>query len=71
MPEGYPKLTIQGSKNIFTFRFPKFTTKAVYDPTVEIKPTTTVAPSSAPSACTTRPLIISLSSLTIMLIYVL
>jgi len=32
MPEGFPKLSIQGNKQIFTFKFPKFATSMVYDP---------------------------------------
>lgn len=32
MPEGYPKFAMQGSKQVFTFRFPKFSANATYDP---------------------------------------
>ncbi|CAE8644381.1 unnamed protein product [Polarella glacialis] len=32
MPEGYPKIVMQGSSTIFTFRFPKFSTSSLYDP---------------------------------------
>jgi len=32
MPSSYPALRMQGSSQIFTFRFPKFTTSAEYDP---------------------------------------
>jgi hypothetical protein len=35
MPEGYPKLRTVGSKQIFTFRFPKFSSLAKYDPVVQ------------------------------------
>lgn len=36
MPAGYPMLTTQGSKNIFTFRFKKFSESALYDPIVDL-----------------------------------
>jgi len=36
MMDGYPSMTKQDSKNIFTFRFPKFTNSVVYDPTVDL-----------------------------------
>ena len=32
MPNGFPKLSIQGNKQIFTFKFPKFATSMIYDP---------------------------------------
>ncbi|CAE8704958.1 unnamed protein product [Polarella glacialis] len=32
MPEGYPKIVMQGSSTMFTFRFPKFSTSSLYDP---------------------------------------
>ena len=32
MPSGYPKVEVKGSKTLFVFRFPKFTTEAIYDP---------------------------------------
>lgn len=35
MPQGYPKRTTVGQKNIYTFRFPVFDTQAVYDPVVQ------------------------------------
>lgn len=34
MPEGYPKFELKGSKQSYTFRFPKFTDTAFYDPIV-------------------------------------
>ena len=34
MPAGYPKMETQGSSAIFIFRFPKFATKASYDPII-------------------------------------
>ncbi len=36
MPSGYPKFELVGNKKSFTFRFPKFDTKAFYDPTVSL-----------------------------------
>lgn len=36
MPNGYPKITTKGSKQLFVFRFPKFTNKAVYDPLLQM-----------------------------------
>lgn len=36
MADGYPDTTLQGSKTIFTFRFPKFTNYAFYDPSVDL-----------------------------------
>jgi len=32
MPDGFPSLSMQGNSQIFTFRFPKFTASASYDP---------------------------------------
>lgn len=32
MMDGYPMFTQQGNKNLFTFRFPKFTESVLYDP---------------------------------------
>jgi len=32
MTDGYPKIEVKGSKTLFTFRFPKFTTSVYYDP---------------------------------------
>lgn len=32
MPEGYPKTTTKKGKQIFTFKFPKFSDRATYDP---------------------------------------
>jgi len=32
MPAGYPKVRLVGTSQVFTFRFPKFTTSALYDP---------------------------------------
>lgn len=32
MPSGYPKVAGQGTSQVFTFRFPKFTSSALYDP---------------------------------------
>ena len=34
MPGNYPAFETQGSKQLFVFRFPKFNSKVVYDPTV-------------------------------------
>lgn len=34
MPAGFPTITLQGSKTVHTFRFPKFTTAAKYDPLI-------------------------------------
>jgi len=34
MPEGFPKILTQGSKQLFAFRFPRFTAGAMYDPLV-------------------------------------
>ena len=35
MPEGYPRVEMQGSKQLFTFRFPRFTGTAIYDPIID------------------------------------
>jgi len=32
MPEGYPKVEMKGGKQVFKFRFPKFSASATYDP---------------------------------------
>lgn len=34
MAEGFPKLEIKGSKKLIVFRFPKFSQKVFYDPTI-------------------------------------
>lgn len=34
MPDGYPKVVMQGSSTVFTFRFPKFKSVATYDPLI-------------------------------------
>jgi len=34
MPAGYPRFEMQGSKQLFTFRFPRFTGSALYDPVI-------------------------------------
>lgn len=34
MPAGYPMVSTQGSSTMFTFRFPKFSESALYDPVV-------------------------------------
>ena len=39
MPEGYPKFELKGSKQSYTFRFPKFTDTAFYDPIVGFRST--------------------------------
>ena len=36
MPAGFPKLEQAGSKDLLKCRFPKFTDKARYDPTIEL-----------------------------------
>ncbi|KAK3599365.1 hypothetical protein CHS0354_009865 [Potamilus streckersoni] len=36
MSNGYPKMTTTGGKQIFTFRFEKFNSSALYDPTVTV-----------------------------------
>lgn len=56
MPEGYPKLTIKGAKQIFTFRFPKFSKNATYDPVLgtsgseSLSSDTTSAPTDSSTA---------------------
>lgn len=35
LPEGYPKVETQGGKQVFKFRFPKFTSSLSYDPVIE------------------------------------
>lgn len=35
MPAGYPKVETQGSKQLFIFRFPKFSTSLAYDPIID------------------------------------
>ena len=37
MEDGYPMMQVRGSKNSFTFRFPRFTNKVYYDPTLTIE----------------------------------
>lgn len=36
MAAGYPMIITQGSKEVFRCRFPKFTNKVVYDPTIDL-----------------------------------
>lgn len=35
MPSGFPSLSSKGGKQLFTFRFPKFSKESSYDPTME------------------------------------
>lgn len=35
MPTGYPMVTLKGSSTVMTFRFPKFSTTALYDPLIQ------------------------------------
>ena len=35
MPEGYPKVEVQGGKQLFIFRFPRFESSAMYDPLIK------------------------------------
>lgn len=35
MTDGYPKVSTQGNTNSFTYRFPLFTKKALYDPVIQ------------------------------------
>jgi len=59
MPEGYPMISNQGSRTTFTFRFPKFSNSALYDPLITgVSPpatteTVTTTASSTLSATTT------------------
>jgi len=53
MPAGYPSVTMQGSKQLFAFRLPKFSGTALYDPVVNglgspAPPTTPPPPSPPP-----------------------
>ena len=36
MPESYPKVITIGTKQLFVFRFPKFTNSAIYDPVLQM-----------------------------------
>lgn len=36
MASGYPKVVTKGVKDLYIFRFPKFTTKATYDPLLQL-----------------------------------
>lgn len=49
MPDGYPKIVTRGGKQMFVFRFPKFTSSAVYDPLVSSPEEETVDPTLAPT----------------------
>lgn len=40
MVNNYPKLITRGSKQLYVFRFPKFNTKAVYDPLLQLTEST-------------------------------
>merc|ERR1719473_476201 len=35
MPSGYPRVEVQGSKQLFIFRFPRFAGSMVYDPIID------------------------------------
>eukprot|EP00794_Sanderia_malayensis_P019848 gene19848-21790_t len=39
MESGFPKMETKGSKTTFTFRFPKFSSSAFYDPTLDLSST--------------------------------
>lgn len=49
MPDGYPMKSTIGTKEIFTFRFPKFNNSVFYDPVVAFKTSeeSTTSPSAA------------------------
>ena len=57
MPAGYPKIEMQGTKQLFKFRMPRFTASALYDPVISgmgvapppVPPTTTLPPPWPPS----------------------
>lgn len=49
MPEGYPKLEVKGSKQIFTFRFPRFKTNAIYDPVIGNEDSESTDPTTGPT----------------------
>lgn len=36
MPESYPQIETQGSKQLYVFRFPKFTNTVIYDPLLQL-----------------------------------
>lgn len=43
MPSGFPKVISKGSKQIFVFRFPKFSNALSYDPLLQLNPNTSNA----------------------------
>eukprot|EP00929_Paragymnodinium_shiwhaense_P042545 TRINITY_DN21_c2_g1_i1.p1 TRINITY_DN21_c2_g1~~TRINITY_DN21_c2_g1_i1.p1 ORF type:complete len:638 (-),score=117.56 TRINITY_DN21_c2_g1_i1:229-2061(-) len=60
MPAGFPKMEFKGSSAIFTFRFPKFSSWALYDPVLsglappEVQtPAPTTSPTAVPTASPT------------------
>jgi len=58
MPSGYPSVTNQGSRTTFTFRFPRFSSSALYDPLitgVSSASTTTAQTATTGAPLTTGP----------------
>eukprot|EP00928_Gymnodinium_smaydae_P087769 TRINITY_DN7198_c0_g2_i1.p1 TRINITY_DN7198_c0_g2~~TRINITY_DN7198_c0_g2_i1.p1 ORF type:complete len:325 (+),score=49.76 TRINITY_DN7198_c0_g2_i1:81-1055(+) len=53
MPTGYPKVSMTGKSTTITFRFPKFTTKAWYDPVITSSGSSGTSPTIAPTAAPT------------------
>ena len=52
MPADFPKIEIKGSKNLFVFRIPRFSDKALIDPLVSLgaeEPTLTPFPTPTPT----------------------
>merc|ERR1712127_1054194 len=56
MPAGYPMVGMKGANQMFTFRIPKFTTGAVYDPVLDSSKSESIPTNQQPT--TTSPLFV-------------
>lgn len=58
MPSGWPKFATKGNKKVFSFRFPKFANKVVYDPLFQYGTSSAPSMFSSGIVCTVIMLII-------------
>lgn len=62
MPQGYPRIETQGSKEFYIFRFPRFDDKIIYDPVMQLSDPSSTSDASGATAhvfILTLPLLIS------------
>lgn len=54
MPAGFPSLEVKNGKSLFTFRFPKFTTDAKYDPVMHLSESSPTSSSGSAASIGTK-----------------